>query len=189
MEDRVKTRARRGEIKTALLQFIALGGIVTLAVAAPALVSGVPKHLVKKIFDRPRSARDAAISRLIAQGCLVRSKRKGVSILEVTNKGQNYLRLAAKKHREPIPRRWDKKWRVVIFDIKERNRGTRTRLRRELQSIGFKMLQASVWVYPYPCEDFVALLKADVHIGRDALYLVVEEMENDKHLRKYFSLL
>ena len=54
--------------------------------------------------------------------------------------------------------------------------------------IGFVRLQDSVWVYPYDCEDLIVLLKADFKIGKDVLYMIVDEMEGDTHLRKEFGL-
>ena len=50
-------------------------------------------------------------------------------------------------------------------------------------------LQDSVWVYPYDCEDILTLLKTDLGVGKDVLYLIVEEMENDKYLREEFDLI
>jgi len=32
-------------------------------------------------------------------------------------------------------------------------------------------------------------LKTDIGIGKDLLYMIVDEIENDKHLREYFGLL
>ncbi len=86
------------------------------------------------------------------------------------------------------PKRWDKKWRVLIFDIRERQRGIRDKLRRALINIGFARLQNSVWIYPYDCEDLVTLLKADFRIGKDILYLVVDELEFDRPILKHFGL-
>jgi DNA-binding transcriptional regulator PaaX len=76
----------------------------------------------------------------------------------------------------------------VIFDIKEPHRATRDSLRRGLQAAGFEKLQDSVWVHPYPCEEFVALLKADMRVGKDVLYIVAEEIENEGALRRTFGL-
>ena len=61
-------------------------------------------------------------------------------------------------------------------------------MRRMLVAMGFLPLQRSVWVYPYDCEDVIVLLKADLRIGKDMLYLIVDELENDKWLRKEFDL-
>ena len=64
----------------------------------------------------------------------------------------------------------------------------RDRLRITMRGLGFARLQNSVWVYPYDCEDLMALLKADLKLGVAVLYMVVEHIENDKHLRAQFAL-
>jgi len=87
------------------------------------------------------------------------------------------------------PHKWDKKWRVVIFDIPEKKRKARDQIRSVFISAGFYRLQDSVWVYPYDCEDIVGLLKTDIGVGKDLLYMIVDEIENDKHLRENFGLL
>ena len=54
--------------------------------------------------------------------------------------------------------------------------------------IGFVRLQDSVWVYPYDCEDLIVLLKADFKIGKDVLYMIVDELQGDWERRKEFGL-
>jgi len=85
-------------------------------------------------------------------------------------------------------RKWDKRWRIVIFDIPERRKSVRTRLRRFMNEYGFVRLQDSVWIYPYDCEDLIALAKANFRIGADVLYIIVEKLERDKYLREHFLL-
>ena len=75
-----------------------------------------------------------------------------------------------------------------MFDIPEKRKKIREHLRFEMQEIGFLRMQDSVWIYPYDCEEFIALLKADMHIGSDVLYAVIEEIENDARIRKHFNL-
>ena len=87
------------------------------------------------------------------------------------------------------PKHWDGKWRIVIYDLKERKRGLRDKLRNTLASFGFIRLQHSVWIYPYDCEDLIMLIKADFKIGKDILYLIVEKVENDIWLKRSFGLL
>lgn len=77
---------------------------------------------------------------------------------------------------------------MLIFDIPEKQRELRDKVRNTLQAIGFKCLQDSVWVYPHDCENFIALLKADFKIGRDLLYVIAEAIENDRALRDYFGV-
>ena len=50
------------------------------------------------------------------------------------------------------------------------------------------MLQDSVWLYPYDCEDLVTLLKADLKIGNAILYIIAEKIENDSHLKAHYHL-
>jgi len=57
-----------------------------------------------------------------------------------------------------------------------------------LHAVGFVLFQKSVWVYPYDCEDFIALLKADFKIGKDMRYLIADTIEGDASLRKAFNL-
>ena len=187
IEDRVRSRAKRGALKTAILRTIAFGGLVTLAIAAPKVTKALPHSLIHIVFDRPKSARNAAVGRLIREGFLSRELSCGMRVLRITQKGEKYLAHVQARSIIP-PRRWDGKWRIVIFDIREKRRATRDRLRRGILSAGFIRLQDSVWVHPYPCEEFIALLKADVHIGKDVLYIIAEEIENELSLREHFGL-
>ncbi len=47
---------------------------------------------------------------------------------------------------------WDKRWRLVTFDIPEHRRKDRLTLRRELRAQRFGLLQRSVWVSPHDVE-------------------------------------
>lgn len=112
------------------------------------------------------------------------------TLLKVTSKGQKALRwLELHDYGMQSPPRWDGRWRVLIFDIPERIRHVREKLRSLLQGIGFKCLQRSVWIYPYDCEDVITLLKADLGVGKKMLYMIVDELEYDAPVKKMFGLL
>ena len=86
-------------------------------------------------------------------------------------------------------KRWDRKWRLIIYDIAERGKGKIRRQIFELFKIaGFYRLQNSIWVYPYDCEDVIGLLKTDFGVGKEILYIIADEIENDRYLRQYFEL-
>lgn len=58
-------------------------------------------------------------------------------------------------------RKWDRKWRIVIFDIEEVNRQTRERFRHKLKELGFGMLQESVFISPYDiARDFAEFIES-----------------------------
>jgi DNA-binding transcriptional regulator PaaX len=112
--------------------------------------------------------------------------------VRITPTGRRFLEAEERKVKlraGSVPqKRWDKRWRFVIFDVPEYRKGVRDRLRRQVISFGFLRLQDSVWVYPYECEELVALLKADLKIGKDVLYAIVERIENDGWIKKHFKL-
>jgi len=60
-------------------------------------------------------------------------------------------RLIALGSRDPVARwkrRWDGKWRMVLFDVPQSRASDRVRLRRSLADRGFGYLQDSVWITP-----------------------------------------
>ena len=76
-----------------------------------------------------------------------------------------------------------------MFDIREKRRKIRSRLRLLLSSAGFLRLQDSVWVYPHPCDEFIGLVRAHLKSGTgEMLSFVAEALESDRHLREHFRL-
>jgi phenylacetic acid degradation operon negative regulatory protein len=70
-------------------------------------------------------------------------------------------RLAALGGRDPEinwGRRWDRNWRIVLFDVPEARVSTRNRLRSFLRRRGFGYLQNSVWITPHPIAEERAIL-------------------------------
>lgn len=64
--------------------------------------------------------------------------------------------------------KWDKVWRVVIFDIPEQNRRIRSVLRQTLRILKFAPLQKSVWIskenYTKELRDWIKELGLTNHI-------------------------
>lgn len=86
------------------------------------------------------------------------------------------------------PKRWDKKWRVVIFDVPEKYKELRDAFRVRLRQLGLKQLQESVYVSPYPCFDEVEFLRQLYGVAFTTRYLLVDQLENDKSLRIDFGI-
>lgn len=62
-------------------------------------------------------------------------------------------------------RRWDGKWRLVLFDVPQSKASDRARLRRSLADRGFGYLQNSVWITPDPLTgEREALGKSEVDV-------------------------
>ncbi len=86
------------------------------------------------------------------------------------------------------PKVWDKKWRVVVFDIPERRRGLRDIFRARLRHMMFYELQKSVFVHPYPCQDQIDFL-VELYGARQYVRIIVaESLDNALHLKTHFKL-
>src|SRR3989344_4719597 len=87
-------------------------------------------------------------------------RRKIIKVIDdrfrFTKEGLGWLKTAQARYFKNRYRVWDKKWRIVIFDIPQELHRERNRLRRKLKMMNFHMMQKSVFVFPYPCEEELA---------------------------------
>ncbi len=187
IEPKIKKTTRRVQIqqKLALAIFRMTTQSVSLAFASDA-------HLRNRLgfnSGNPTARMRQAFHRLEQRGFVRRSQHNGS--LALTEAGKAYAKKLDSFERITVkkPRTWDGKWRIVIFDIWERRRSVRNRLRMLLQKIGFIKIQDSVWAYPYDCEEVLALIRADLRLGGGVIYLIAEGIENDKSLRMKFGLI
>lgn len=183
---------QRGEIAKIVLSVVAFAGILAVAAVAPNCVQLLA---VADKYQRDKKRRDKwyfnqVIVRLEKQGHIkIVKNQQGVRCVELTNKGEKlFERYEIGELEIKKPKRWDGKYRVIIFDIKEWKRSIRDQIRGWLEDLGFIKLQNSVWVYPYECREVIILLKSHLNVGQEVLYLTVESIENDKWLKRAFDL-
>lgn len=190
MKDDYRKRIPIGKI---ILSVIGLTALVSVAVIAPNAVQilkifGFPK----KRFDRQKYHINTALKTLQRNGLIeIIGKANGDKCARLTTEGKKTLvkfEIEGLLKHKPI--KWDGKYRVVIFDIKEKTRFSRDDLRYMLIKFGFLRLQNSVWVYPYPCEGVINLLRTNLNLekGDEVIYMTVDSIENDAWLRKEFKL-
>ncbi len=184
MEHVSRKRLRRNQVAALVLESVKVAGLLGVAVVAPNVIGAMAKIGIIST-GRDRELVKRAVDRLYKKGHLKHVKGK----LALTVSGKETLRVLDLKFRtwEP-PKRWDKQWRVLVFDIPESKKSLRDRIRRTLESIGFRQLQRSVWVYPYDCEDWVTLWKAEFKVGSEMLYLIVNSIEGESVLKRAFGL-
>lgn len=98
--------------------------------------------------------------RSLKTGYIEKVIKDGVPYLRLTSIGKN-------KIERDFPflgfqnKKWDKRWRVVVFDVEETNKQTRERFRSKLKELGFGMLQESVFISPYDiAKDFTEFIDA-----------------------------
>lgn len=187
IEAEARNIRRKGYLQAAVLTTLAGAGLLLVAMVAPNTLQLLGKF---GVVSRLRDQTGSALARLARRGLITFESNGGKKYARITEKGRRFLAYEQQKTALAVTgkRRWDRRFRIVMFDIPERRRSIRIQLRRTMRETGFLRLQDSVWVYPYDCEDFVALLKSDLHLGKDVLYTVVEKVENDAWIREHFKL-
>ncbi len=190
LEVRVRTRARRDSIRNGLLSAIALTGALPLAIAAPKVFTALSDLGFDAYMpSNPKQRLYETASRLKRKGLIEFRSESGKRRMVLTDAGRvELLRGQAKLQHRQKPKKWDRRWRIVIFDIPEKRRNERDRIRVLMRSFGFERLQDSVWIYPYDCEEIITLYKTDLRLGRSTLYLVADALEFDRPLRERFGL-
>ena len=187
METASRKRKKRQNIQHAVLAAVAITGLLALTAVAPSTLQ-LLRYLPKEKWNLAYRARTAA-GRMVVKGYAIWIEKDGKKFLRLTEVGRKALAFEqAKVALKNQKKKWDGRWRMVVFDIPERRRRVRIRLRAFMSEIGFVRLQDSVWVYPYDCEDYVALLKAELKIGKDVLYAIADTIEHDKRIRLHFKL-
>lgn len=186
LERETSKKIRRTKINSAIIAAVATAGILTVAAIAPNVLGS----LARTPYVRQRKyLLKSSLNRLISAGYVRMVEREGKKYVELTEKGERFAELIEVGSLVPQkPKRWDGKWRLLIFDIPEWRKHDRERIRTTLRALGFLRLQDSVWVHPYDCEDYIAVLKADLRIGKDVLYIIAHTIEYDAPLRKHFEL-
>jgi len=129
------------------------------------------------------------------------------NIEKTIEKGQVILRLTSAGHKK-IERKfpflkfqnkpWDRKWRLVIFDIEETSRSIRDLFRIKLKELGFGQLQKSVWITPHDVladfkdffeakelEENVVLIETDLLCVND-FRLMVEKLWSISEINKRY---
>ncbi|MEK6839366.1 MAG: hypothetical protein AABX72_00325 [Nanoarchaeota archaeon] len=191
VEERVRHRAKRNQIRDAVLLSAYLTIGVGMMVMAPNAVR-LLKSVEKAIGPSPRLGRRVSqkYSELIAQGIFRRTNTQHGSHIELTEKGMKITEELSQREevRPTKQKKWDQKWRIIMFDIWERRRNVRDELRETLKEIGFVKVQDSAWAYPYPCEKLLIFLRTHLKLGRGILYIVADEIEHDEKLRQHFKL-
>jgi DNA-binding transcriptional regulator PaaX len=141
----------------------------------------------KKIDQRNfnRSINRLAKEKLVEEKIL----QDGSFRLELTKEGKRQAKLLdlfGNSINFKKPKKWDGKWRLVFFDIPEKDRRFRDILRQHLYNLDFKKIQQSVFVSPYPFEkpilDVISIYSANQYV-RVATAI---KIDNETKIKNYF---
>jgi len=159
--------------------------------AVDSLIITTPKDLKWRInhgdiFKTKNTFTSLAYS-LVRRGLIKVENKNNEKFLKLTQKGEIEA-LLVKARLNQKPTKWDGKWRLVLFDIPEESNKKRDFIRRLLKKNNFYKLQASVYINPYPLNREAVTYLNESGLIEFIRILKVEEMDNDKDLKKHFEL-
>lgn len=182
-------KSNKNEIVRAILLVAAVGGIMFVVLMAPNAAAVLLKPFLKgkkNITPRQSYYLSETAKRLQKQGLLTVQPN---GFVKLTEKGEKELsRLEMEDYVIAKPKKWDQKYRMIIFDIPETKAKIRWAVRKQLAEWGFMKLQNSVWVNPYECEEAITLLKHRFGLNSNVLYIIADYIENDIWLKKEFKI-
>ena len=181
---------RTNKIGKDLLKYLALGGIITVAMLSPTGGPKIAKILIKQLGYKLKQLKSNAYY-LKKRGLIKFVKEDGKDItVSITDNGKKYLKTFDIDNIVlHMPERWDGKWRLVIFDVPEKHKKAREALRRKLKDLNFARLQDSVWVTPFPCEDEIRFIRELFNVPFNVDVIETADLKHHEiNLKKYFEL-
>ena len=182
-------RKPKSEIVKDILSWLFIGGAVALAVTSPYFVHNLltgnkkwnkySKRKISTTFDRLR--REGLIS--------IEAKNKQIYI-SLTQEGRRKAGIfQIDKLRIARPKQWDRKWRMLMFDIPHKKKILREALRGKLKQLGFFPFQKSIWIHPYRCGAEIDLLKEFFGLTDKEVQLIVADyIGKDENWKQLFKL-
>lgn len=86
-------------------------------------------------------------------------------------------------------KKWDRKWRMVVFDIPEQKKKARDALRNKLKLLGLYPVQDSVFLTPHNCEKEIDFICSVFDLDRNnILIFYVDHFEGEEKLKHYFEV-
>ena len=180
-------RKPRSEIVKDIFSWLFIGGAVVLAATSPYFVHNLlfghnrfkryTKRAISTAFDRLR--RSGAIS--------IESRNKQIYI-SLTPEGKKKAGIfQINDFKIKIPKQWDKKWRLLTFDIAHKRRILREALRGKLKQLGFRQFQKSIWIHPFDCRVEIALIKGFFGLtDKEVQLIVAEDIGSEEEWRRIF---
>ena len=182
---------RRKSLAISILKGIGIAGLVLIAVSNPFFglqaVRAIKRNYQKKNW------------RSVYHSVRHLDKRGFVKILGETPDGQ--LKVQITKLGESIikscaidgikldkAKPWDGRWRIVIFDVPVSKNQARRAFAEKLNQLGFVMIQKSVWICPFECDEQIYVLRKFYEIEKFVTILKSDDVEDDHAWRRKWNI-
>lgn len=179
-----------GEIQQKVLLLL-LGGLALGLSGSPKRYFQILKGISKEWKSIEKRALRRAIKNLYRSKLIGEKQNKNGSftIILTENGKKKALTYQLDEMEIKKPAKWNRKWRIVLFDIPENKRKIRDAFRNHLNQLGFYEFQKSVFVHPYDCKNEVDYLIEFYDIRKFVRFVIADSLDNELHLKQYFGLI
>lgn len=176
----------KGEIAEIVLEILLVAGVIAVAVTLPNAVQLFKYFKPKNTFERSKIKR--SVFRLEKSGFIER-KKDDDELFVLTQKGkERAMRYELDRMKIMPQKNWDKKWRLVMFDIPEEKKQARRAINFALKKFGCVQYQKSVFVTPFPCKKEIDFVGECFGVRENIRIIVAHEVEKSELLKKVFKV-
>jgi len=179
-------------IKDTILKIAEGGAFILVSITSPYFLTQFAKSYFKEkskkaIYAQVRRLKELEKKKIISFKELGNGKIK----IEITHKGKLLVReynidnLKLNK-----PKIWDKKWRIIIYDIPHHHKKARDAFRFKIKQLGLYPIQKSVWVSPYDCLPEIEFLCTifDIDMNNYVYQIMTNKIPKEREAKKWFDL-
>lgn len=113
----------------------------------------------------------------------------GITTIAVSAAGKAHTADASAAANKLRPVTWDRKWRLILVDVPERNKKSREAFRYHLRRGGFAEFKRSAFLYPFPCAGDIDELAERLGIKDCVAMVTAESISDEFKFKKHFGLL
>lgn len=182
---------KRSKPINVLLDTLEGAGVISLSLIAPNLAKGFGKTYIGYLDKKQKNREAKYLLNYMKRQDLINIEEVGGGQINIRITSKGRLRLKKTKYESleiKKPKKWDKRWRIVMFDIPNGYDMQRRNLVAKLQEMGFKMLQKSIWVHPFECRDEIEVIKNfSPEIAKYLIFLETDNLDIHNKLTKKFK--
>lgn len=186
------SRDRTTAIVDGVIKLLAGGGFIATALLVPNFVRVIDKPFGKFLGGLDKRQRERELRRVLyymkSRGLVRYAASDYGNGIRLTSKGkQRFKKSSYNDLSIPKSEKWDKKWRLVFFDVPEKERHKRNCLSHKLRLLGYQQLQYSIWIHPFESRAEIEAVCDFLCVRKYVSYVEITDIDSQKELKKRFK--
>lgn len=183
----MKKKYSHGELAKMILLGLVGVGLVIVCVTLPGIGPVFELFKPKNTYER-RKLRHS-FKTLQKQNMVHVYNKNGKTVIKITEKGQKkVLKYNLENMEIRRPKKWDGKYRIIMFDVPETKKIARRELSSVLARIGAYRIQKSAFVSPFECRPEIDFVGGYYGVRTNIIYITAEDLDNADAIKKRFHL-